>query len=251
MRWAISITLLAALLVCPLLGQESSSSRATSSKAANAQRDSARARDERSKTEKSKGDKTKTEKLKDEKVPGFTLEREAAALSFVEQHHPELSELLARLKKSNRRGYQQAINELFRTSERLAMSKERDSARYDFELRIWKLDSRIRLLAARWSMSSSPALEEELKALLLEKADVQIEQKLFERQRLATRLEKLDATIQRARQQREAKAQESLDVLLRDVKQWQPAKGSPRSGSLPRKSSPGGLDAATASTPRR
>jgi hypothetical protein len=226
--------LAAALLAAPLLGQESSSSSQEKAQ------------------ESSMGTRARAQKTaKDEKVPGFTLEREAAALSFVEQHHAELGELLARLKTSNRRGYQQAINELFRTSERLATTKEKDSTRYDFELRIWKLDSRIRLLAARMSMSASPELQAEIKSLLLEKADVQIEQKLFERQRLATRLEKLDASIDRARQQREAKAQESLDVLLRDMHQWRPGNRSPRSSALPANPAAGSADAASGQTAPR
>jgi hypothetical protein len=198
---------------------------------------------------------------KEEKVPGFTLEREAAALSFVEQHHPELGDLLTQLKNSSKRGYQQAINELFRASERLATSKERDPVRHELELRVWKLDSRIRLLAARMSMTDSQAMQEELRALLLEKSDVQLEQKLLDRERLVTRLEKLDAAIQKARNERDEQAQRSLDALLKDIKQSQPQNRTQqnrqqqnrteRSGAVPAKSLPETINPATTTAATR
>ena len=160
---------------------------------------------------------------KDDKLPSFSLEREAAALSFVRQHHPELADLLAQLKAGNRKEYQRVVHELFRTSERLAASRERDPVKYELELSDWKLDSRIRLLAARMMMSDSLAeSQEELKQLLLERTDVQLEQQLLERQRITTRLEKLDAAIEKTRGAREAQAQESLDKLLKGIQDSRP-----------------------------
>ena len=169
---------------------------------------------------------------KEERQPAFTPEREAAALSFVRRHHPELGELLAQLKSGNRNEYRRAINELFVASERLAASQERDPVRYEFDLRIWKIDSRIRLLAARLSMNESDVLQGELKELLLEKLDVQLEQQLLERERVAARLAKVDATIDRLRNQREAEAQKSLARLMQDIQKTRPAKRPPaRAGS--------------------
>src|SRR6185436_5664149 len=51
----------------------------------------------------------------------ITPEREAAAVTFVKLHHPDLAELLGHLKQSNPREYQRAIRDLFRTSENLAL----------------------------------------------------------------------------------------------------------------------------------
>ncbi len=161
---------------------------------------------------------------KEERQPGFTPEREAAALSFVRQHHPELGDLLAQLKSGNKREYQRAINELFTTSERLALGQERDPLKYELDLRIWKIDSRIRLMAARMSMTEGDLLQGELKELLLEKMDVQLELQLLERQRVATRMEKLDASIERLKKQREAEAQKSLSRLMQDIQKTRPAK---------------------------
>ena len=169
---------------------------------------------------------------KEDKLPGFTLEREAAALSFVRQHHAELADLLAQLKTSNRKEYQRAVHELFRTSERLAQIRERgDTLKYDLDLEAWKLDSRIRLLAARMSMSEeNEVLQAELKQLLLDRSDLQLEQQLLERERLATRLEKLDAAIEKTRREREQQAQASLDKLLKGMEAYRPARPG-RAGS--------------------
>ena len=156
---------------------------------------------------------------KEERPPAFTPEREAAALSFVRQHHPELGDLLSQLKTGNRNEYRRVINELFVTSERLALSQERDPAKYELDLRIWKIDSRIRLLAARLAMSDSELLQGELKDLLLEKQDVQLEQQMLERQRITTRLERLDAAIERVRSHRESEAQKALAKVLQEVQE--------------------------------
>src|SRR5438132_8650434 len=71
---------------------------------------------------------------RDDKLPTFTPEREAAALTFVRQHHSELADLLSELKTSNEAEYQRAIAELFRKSEQLADTQARDPRRYELEL---------------------------------------------------------------------------------------------------------------------
>lgn len=192
-RWFTAVCLL--ILALPLLAQDASAPRAGNKNAA-----------------------------KEDRQPGFTPEREAAALSFVRQHHPELGDLLAQLKPGNRREYQRAINELFFASEKLTQTQERDPLKYDLDLQAWKIDSRIRLLAARIAMSDNDLLEAELKELLVEKVDVQLALQLLERERVSSRLEKLDATIERLRKQRENEAQKSLSKIRQDLEKSRPAK---------------------------
>lgn len=174
---------------------------------------------------------------KEDRPPAFTPEREAAALSFVKQHHPELNDLLTQLKSGNRGEYHRAINELFLASERLAQSKERDSLKYELDLRAWKIDSRIRLMAARLAMTDNDLLQGELKELLLEKVDVQMEIQQLERQRVATRLEKLDAAIERNRTQRESQAQQALSKVMEDIEKSRTAKKPARAKNQPEKTS--------------
>jgi hypothetical protein len=149
---------------------------------------------------------------------GFTPEREAAALTFVKQYHPELAKLLAALKTKERQEYCRAVRDLFRHSERLAVYREKYPERYDLELRAWQIKSRIQLVAARLRLSSEDAcLREELKKSLVEQADVRIELLRQERKKMAERLEHLDDQIDEMQQQRELVAEKQLQALLRTV----------------------------------
>ncbi len=128
-------------------------------------------------------------------MPGFSPAREAAALSFVQQHHAELSGVLSSLKAASLEEYKRAIQELFRTSERLAMVKESDEERYEMELSHWKAGSRIRLLAARLTMSSGEDVEQQLRQAVHEQVDLKIKLQELERDRSAARLAKMESNL--------------------------------------------------------
>lgn len=148
----------------------------------------------------------------------ITPAREAAARTFAERHHKELDELLTQLKKSNPVEYEKAVQELFRTSERLARTEERMPERYDLELQSWKVESRIRLLAAKLSMADSPALEQELKNLLRDRIDIRIRQNQEERERLAARIAKLDEIVTDSRSQRDDAAEKEFTRIKSSLK---------------------------------
>lgn len=154
--------------------------------------------------------------------PMVTPEREAAALSFVRQHHPELADLLAHLKTSKPKEYERAAQELFRTSERLAQSQERDSDRYRLELETWKIDSQLRLLTARLMMADNPSLVDELKSLIAQREELQLQVLLLERERVASRAARLDAAIDKARQSREQQVQTALNQLMQGIDESRP-----------------------------
>ncbi|MBW3541844.1 MAG: hypothetical protein KY476_16370 [Planctomycetes bacterium] len=140
----------------------------------------------------------------------MTPGREAAALKFAQIHHPELEKLLLSLKKVNEREFDRAVRRLYQDSERLARIRERLPERYEAELEAWQLDSRIRLLVARQTMSDDPELDGKLKELLLKRVELRAEQARHERERLKNRLDKLNETIE----QIEA---DPLDAALKDL----------------------------------
>ncbi len=147
-----------------------------------------------------------------------TPQREAAAMSFVRQHHPELADLLVYLKQANTREYERAMRELFKTSERLAQAKERDNDRYEIELEIWKLESQVRLLVARITMKPQDlALQEKLRSLLLQRVDLRLKRQRLERDRLAARVERLELDIDSLERERDAVAEQSYTQLLKSV----------------------------------
>jgi hypothetical protein len=152
----------------------------------------------------------------------MTAGREAAALKFAQLHHPELERLLARLEANNPAEYRRAVRKLYQDSERLARTAERAPDRYDLDLEAWKLDSRIRLLVARMSMSSddssgSQKFDGQLKTLLQERVDLRLRQLQSERERLSTRLNRLNETIGEIENNPEEAARKDLQRVKRSL----------------------------------
>jgi NAD-specific glutamate dehydrogenase len=147
----------------------------------------------------------------------LTPEREAAAIQFVREHHPELVDLLKGLKQTNAVQYQAVVRQLFQTSERLAKIHETDPPRYELELSLWKIKSRIQLLAARSSMGRDPEIETQLRAALAEQAQVQLQELQMDRDRAAERLKKLDSSIEQFQATRSRNIENQFDALMRDI----------------------------------
>ena len=149
--------------------------------------------------------------------PPLTPEREAAAITFVRQHHAELVDLLNQLKETKPAEYQSAIRELFQTSERLAQLREQDPQRYELELDAWKTKSRIQLLAARSTMSGDHSLEDQLRSALNEQADIRLRLMKLERDRVSDRLSKLDKGIDQYQQNETTQVQRQFDALMKRI----------------------------------
>jgi hypothetical protein len=147
-----------------------------------------------------------------------TPAREAKAVAFAGKHHPELAELLSRLKKADPPAYEKAIRDVSQNSERLEKLRENDAERYELSLRLWTLDSRIRLLAARSTMSNDPGIEAELRDLLAERQNVRLATFKLERDRLTTRLERLDGQIQQLELDPAAAVENDLARIRREIK---------------------------------
>lgn len=130
-----------------------------------------------------------------ESTPALSSKAEAAAMDFARAHHAELASLLEQLKANAPSEYRSAMIELDKTRERLERSREKTPERADIELAEWKVNSRIRLLAARLAMGGDSSLEADLKAAIRERLDLRVELMNDERARLRRRLEKLDETI--------------------------------------------------------
>ncbi len=146
-----------------------------------------------------------------------TPEREAAALSFARAHHPELAQLLGRLKKSDRAGFEAAVRDLFRTRERLSRMQARSPERYELGLALWKIESRIHLLAARQSLEPVAEREEQIRELLKKKLRVRSQLLQFEHARLTSRVERLETEIQAIESDTDALVDKELQRLRRST----------------------------------
>jgi hypothetical protein len=141
-----------------------------------------------------------------------------AALEFARAHHPELADLIARLKQSNRAEFRRAVRDVNMARVRLERVKEKTPNRYGMALEEWKLDSQIRLLAARSAMSDEdPAVQEELKALLHQRIEKRLKNLTDERDRLAARLAKLNEQIAKQDGDVDAKVAAELEQLRNSV----------------------------------
>ncbi|HET6328617.1 MAG TPA: hypothetical protein VFG04_28295 [Planctomycetaceae bacterium] len=147
----------------------------------------------------------------------LSKEREAAAIAFAREHHPELSALIDKLRHDNRRDYDRALRELSQASERLMRLKKQAPDQYELALAAWKLDSRAQLLAARMTLSLTPGLEAELKQVLTERADVRLKEYKAEYARLQDRMTKLKVSMQALETDKTAVVDKDLLRIKRSV----------------------------------
>ncbi len=152
-------------------------------------------------------------------------EQEAAALAFAGEHHPELKTLVESLKSANPDGYKKALHDLARTQERLSKlqaGKPGAVNRYDHELALWKLDSRIRLTAARSAMTDTAELRAELKTLVEQRQVLSLDQLKVDREHTAARLAKIDEQLKVAEANPAQAVDAEVDRLLNSAKSKKP-----------------------------
>lgn len=142
---------------------------------------------------------------------------DAAAIQFARTHHPELAGLLDQLRMNAPKDYQAAIADLNRSRERLEKTRDRLPERYELELAEWKVNSRIRLLAARMAMGGDDERQAELRTALRERTDIRVKLLQDERDRTAKRLQKLDEQIADQQSQADKIVDRELTMIQRDV----------------------------------
>jgi hypothetical protein len=153
------------------------------------------------------------ESSKAKEVVPVTPEREAAAAQFVAEQHPELAELLKHLKETNPRQYEKAVRELFATSEHLAQVQSSDKQRYELELQVWKLHSRLQLLSAKLTMNPSENLKQELKTILAEQYDARRAVLSYDRDKIRDRMKKAEKDLADYEARRESAIKKQFDLL--------------------------------------
>lgn len=158
-------------------------------------------------------------------VDGLTGRQEQAALKFARRHHPELAELLKQLDAEMTNEYDKAIRQIHVVVERLERVKARSPEEYKLQLEAWKVDSRIKLLAARMTISSDEKLQLEMKKLLGQKFTLKEQQLRKDKERTQSRLERIDKQLQAFEQDRE----QLLEKELARYRKLQPSRTTPTS----------------------
>jgi hypothetical protein len=147
--------------------------------------------------------------------PAIDAEQEQVVLEFVREHQPELAELLTHLKEGRPKEYHKAIRDLSRARDRLFQMRKNNAARYDIELSLWKIETRVQLLAARLQMSESKELREQLRAALGEQIDARISLLKLERDQVQERLNKANAQLKKLDSERSQLIDKQLQVLTK------------------------------------
>ena len=166
----------------------------------------------------------KAEKVRVQPAVTISPEREAAAILFARENHPELAALLDGLKKNAPREYQAALVDLDRAVERIGKLKDKSPDRHQVELAEWKITSRIRLLAARLTMSEDPTVEAELRAALRERLELRLGAQRAERDRLQVRVTRLDQQIEEMSSRADATIEMQFVELRKTLPAARPAK---------------------------
>jgi hypothetical protein len=187
------------------------------------------------------------------KAAKLSAAREEELLQFVHEHHPELAELLDQLKPMSSEQYRAALRDLDRDVRRIENVRKGSSARHDVELNLWKSRSRIRLLAARLTVSSDEELRGKLRDELrqlrqLERDSVMHEitsaQQVLEKQQ--RKLEQLARRASELEGDDDSWVEKKLSALEREQQQQiqknaakKPSKSKPASKQKPEKSTVG------------
>jgi hypothetical protein len=122
----------------------------------------------------------------------LSAEDRSAALSFVAEHHPELSHLLMQLQKSRPLEFERAVRELVLQTQAIQRLLDKNPARYQTQLAAWKLDSQIRVLMARWARTEDAALETQIRTLIAQRQKMKVGQLQADRQKLEEQLKRID-----------------------------------------------------------
>lgn len=145
-------------------------------------------------------------------------DREAAAWGFVMKHHPQLGEVLSRLKIMHISQYEKAITQITYTAERISRLQKADQKRGEMELEDWKLGSQIQLAAAKLSLAKEdPELQQELSKIVRKQMEQRLKITEYERDKLQARLKVLDEQAAKQKEQLANSAELRVKEMLREI----------------------------------
>ncbi len=139
------------------------------------------------------------------------------AITFVQEHHPELVVLLQSLKSMRPKEYETAIREIVRTKKRLDALAKREIETHAMELEAWKLKSKIDLLMAKGIARDKAFDKAVLRDLLSQQVENQKKRWKQEQSTLAKRQAQLTELLSRAEGHEAEKIDQQLTIYLKTV----------------------------------
>jgi hypothetical protein len=146
-----------------------------------------------------------------------TAEQESQSIAFVRQHHPELVQLLQRLKDMNREEYESALKEILKVRRRLEALEKRDSELWAVDLDAWKIQSQIDLMLARAVVHDKDFERQSLRVLVEKKVTNQRKRLELEQKSLATRQKQVEESLARLQGNEQERVNQQMTTLLKKV----------------------------------
>lgn len=167
------------------------------------------------KTQKTQKPKAQKRKQKDQ-IP--SPEQQVVIKEFIQEHHPELIELLDRLEVRRPAIYSRAMIDVAKAHKRLANIQESNSERYDAALELWKVRSRIHVASARVVIKDSPENRERLRELVARQIELRTANLEFEQRKAEQRIQKIQDQLVKfgveGSSEREARIEKETKVAL-------------------------------------
>jgi hypothetical protein len=154
-------------------------------------------------------------------LPAFSPEREAAALTFVRNHSPDLAPLLEKLKAADNSKYREEICEIFQFSEALTDLRQDEEKRYKLELDVWKAETKALVLVARLALArpfERAPLELELLAQSRRLVELDLNLRKLRIEELEKELAEVREETSKAEGNREAVCNERYQKLIDQAK---------------------------------
>ncbi len=157
---------------------------------------------------------------------------ESEVLTFIDKNHPELLKSIDWLKKERPTQYDNALRGISGQLRRLKAIKKHSNDRYELELKLWQVDSKIRLLAGQQTLKPSDEQKAELLELIAEdmklRPQVEMERINAQLDSLKERQQKIEKRI--ANGMDDSKVSQRLEEILeRTQRRMESVRGS-RSG---------------------
>lgn len=172
------------------------------------------------------------------KLLKLTVEQETQALYFARSQHPELADLLERLKKNDPKEYGRALLDVHRAQVRIGRLAEKDPQRFALELSLWQTDSRIRLLAAQLVMGGDETLEAGLKPLLAQRRELKLQLVQLDRTKAVQHLDELDRQLETLQANPAEQDEKELNKLKQSVAKRQKGTVKPKKKKAVKKETP-------------
>jgi hypothetical protein len=143
---------------------------------------------------------------------------ELLAIAFIKSHHPELAMLLEVLKTTDLTKYNSAIKDVAKVIKRLEGARKRDEKLYELEVAGWKIQSKIDLLLAKGMAKDKSFNESDLKQLVENRIDNQIQRSNREIELIDQRKASLVDTVNKLSSNRQSQVDKQHANMLKRLK---------------------------------